>query len=69
MPPKKSKAARKTPEDDEEVNGIDKPVEEENDAEEEGAGDSTHKNIFEETMVEGKRKRTLPPTEAKLVEW
>ena len=63
MPPKKSKAAR-TAEDE--------PVEENGEVNEHESDDEEvpYKNIFEETAVEGKRKRVVVvPTEDFASEW
>ena len=61
MPPKKSKAARA-----EEVNNVDDAQDTPGEA---GDAEERAKNIFQETVVEGKRKRTVPPVEAKIAAW
>lgn len=77
MPPKKSKAARgaspaKAEEKKEEQEEIEKTGDENGVPSDDEVSDSeekSHVNIFEETVVDGKRKRTEPPGEAKLKQW
>ena len=74
MPPKKSKAARKTEVSDDEQDT--KPATDEsvqhNGISDEAEGDKESlpdKNIFKQEILEGKRKRSSPASEQALHEW
>jgi len=74
MPPKKSKAARKSNFSSNDYNNVDVVTDDPNDGEaqmihENDADDDTKDEYFEPVVIDGKRKRSTPQTEKTLRDW